>query len=96
MSERVYYVYILAGKSTVLYIGVTRDLVRRLVEHRAGKGSAFTAKYKVTQLVCYEVFGSPGAAIAREKQIKGWVRAKKLALIEAKNPGWRDLGEDFL
>jgi putative endonuclease len=95
VSERTYYIYILAGKLAVLYIGVARDLVIRLAQHRERKGSGFTAKYNVTRLVYYEVFGDPRAAIAREKQIKGWIRAKKLALIKGMNPGWRDLGEDF-
>jgi putative endonuclease len=95
VAGRTYYVYILAGESAVLYVGVTRDLAGRLTQHRARRGTAFTAKYNVTRLVYYEVFGTPRAAIAREKQIKGWVRAKKLSLIEKENPGWRDLSDDF-
>jgi putative endonuclease len=95
VKERAYYVYILAGKSAVLYTGVTRDLVWRIAQHRGGDVPGFTAKYNVKRLVYYEAFGSAGAAIAREKQIKGWVRAKKVALIESKNPGWRDLSDDF-
>jgi putative endonuclease len=62
----------------------------------ARKGAGFTAKYDVTHIVYYEIFGGPRAAIAREKQIKGWVRSKKIALIERMNPRWRDLSQDFL
>jgi putative endonuclease len=96
VSGGAYHVYILAGRSAVLYTGVTGSLALRVTQHRERKASGFTAKYNVTRLVYYELFGSPAAAIAREKQIKGWVRAKKVALIEARNPGWRDLSEDFL
>ncbi len=67
------------------------DFVNRLAKHRERKVPGFTARYNVTRLVYYEVFGSAGAAIAREKQLKGWTRAKKIALIESKNPQWRDL-----
>ena len=90
-----YHVYILAGRSGVLYTGVTGDLARRVIQHRERKVAGFAAKYNVTRPVYYELFGSPAAAIAREKQIKGWVRAKKVALIESKNPHWRDLSESF-
>jgi putative endonuclease len=95
MGERTFYVYILASESAVLYVGVTRDIVLRAVQHRARKESGFTAKYNITRLVYYEIFGDPRAAIAREKQIKGWLRKKKISLIERMNPSWRDLSEDF-
>jgi putative endonuclease len=95
MGERTFYVYILGGESAVLYVGVTRDIVRRMVQHRARKGPGFAAKYNVARLVYYEIFAGPRAAIAREKQIKGWVRKKKISLIERANPSWRDLSEDF-
>ncbi len=96
MEDRAYYLYILAGKSAVLYTGVTRDLVRRLAKHRERSVPGFTARYNVTRLVYYEIFGSAGAAIAREKQIKGWLRAKKIALIESKNPEWKDLTAELM
>jgi putative endonuclease len=90
------FVYILASKSGVLYTGVTNDLARRMVEHRLKMVEGFTKVYNVTSLVHYESFGDIRAAIAREKRIKGWLRIKKIALIESHNPAWRDLSEDFL
>jgi len=90
------YVYILASKSGVLYIGVTSDIEGRMLQHRQKAIEGFTKKYNVIRLVYYELFGEIRAAIAREKQIKGWLRAKKIALIESTNPAWRDLSEDFL
>jgi putative endonuclease len=89
---RTYFVYILASRSRVLYTGVTNDLVRRVAQHRAGLGSAFARRYSVNRLVHVETAGSALEAIRREKQIKGWTRRKKVALIEATNPGWEDLG----
>lgn len=90
-----YYVYVLASTSRVLYIGVTNDLSRRVWEHRNGAGSKFADKYHVNRLVHYEQFESAYNAISREKQIKGWLRRRKIELIEAANPGWRDLGDDW-
>ncbi|HKV06339.1 MAG TPA: GIY-YIG nuclease family protein [Candidatus Acidoferrales bacterium] len=87
------YVYILASKSGVLYIGVTNRLDRRLIQHLTKVNKGFAAKYHVTRLVYFERHGDIRAAIAREKQLKRWVRAKKIALIEAMNPSWRDLAE---
>jgi putative endonuclease len=87
-----YYVYILASRSRTLYVGMTSDLARRLHEHRTRHTSgAFTAQYEVRRLVYYEVAANPYAAIAREKQIKGSSREKKIELIETMNPGWEDL-----
>ena len=86
-----YWVYILASISRTLYTGVTNDLMRRVHEHRSGQGSKFTSQYRVTRLVHYEETNDVRAAIAREKQIKGWDRKKKVALIEAGNPKWDDL-----
>ncbi len=86
-----YYVYILASKSGVLYIGVTNDLMRRVFEHREKVIPGFTSKYNVVRVVYFESFGDIRDAIAREKQLKGWRREKKVALIEAANPTWRDL-----
>jgi len=90
-----YYVYIMTNRSGTLYVGVTNDLVRRLHEHREGKHPGFTARYKVNELVFYETTANVAAAIAREKEIKGWRRAKKLALIASLNPHWEDLSEGW-
>jgi putative endonuclease len=89
------YVYILASKSGVLYIGVTSRLTRRTIEHRQKLVEGFTKKYKVTRVVHWERFGDIRSAIAREKQLKGWLRSKKIALIESTNPEWIDLAEDY-
>jgi len=89
-----YYVYILANPARTLYTGVTNDLQRRIHEHRAGH-SEFTARYNITRLVHYEVTNSITTAIAREKEIKGWRRAKKIALIEQDNPLWNDLAAEW-
>lgn len=91
-----YYVYILTNKwNTVLYTGVTKDFSRRLYEHKHKIVESFTAKYNVHKLVYYEDTTDVKAAIEREKQIKGWVRAKKIALIETINPDWKDLSEEW-
>ena len=87
---RHYHVYILASKSRVLYIGVTNNLMRRVQSHRAGEVE-FSTKYLVHRLVYAESTEDAAAAIKREKQLKGWVRRKKVDLIEATNPEWRDL-----
>jgi putative endonuclease len=86
-----YYVYILSSHSRVLYIGVTNDLERRLYQHKSDKGSHFATHYNVKQLVHVEEYPSVLDAIAREKQLKGWVRRNKVALIETANPGSADL-----
>jgi len=89
-----YYVYIMTNKhNTVLYTGVTNDLTRRACEHRTGLGGRFTSKYRVTKLVYCEEFADPRSAIEREKQIKGGSRQKKVDLINAMNPEWKDLYE---
>jgi putative endonuclease len=88
---RQYYVYILASAADTLYIGVTNDLHRRIYEHQHKLVPGFTSKYNVTRLVYFEETPDPQAAIAREKQLKGWTRAKKRTLIEQTNPGWIDL-----
>jgi putative endonuclease len=85
------FVYILASKSGVLYTGVTCSLDSRIVQHRFKLVEGFTKKYNVSRLVHYERFADIRAAIAREKQIKGWLRKKKIALIESSNPTWKDL-----
>ena len=96
MSTREFFVYILASRSRTLYVGVTNHLRRRLTAHREGSASRFTKKYRVRQLVYFERYGFVGDALRREKQLKGWTRAKKIALIEAANPAWRDLAVDPL
>jgi len=88
-----YYVYIMTNNSRTLYTGVTDDLVRRVYEHRNKLIEGFTRKYNITRLVYYEITSDVRAAIQREKQIKGWLRKKKIALIEAANPEWKDLSE---
>jgi putative endonuclease len=87
---RTYHVYILASRSRRLYIGVTNNLIRRLGMHRDGQVHT-TARYRIVRLVYVETTDDVRAAIAREKQLKGWVRRKKLALISAANPTWDDL-----
>jgi putative endonuclease len=89
-------VYILTNKiNTVLYTGVTSNLVKRLSEHRTAGNKDFVFRYKAFKLVYFECGGDIMSAISREKQIKGGSRAKKIALINSINPEWRDLSEDF-
>jgi putative endonuclease len=90
-----YYVYIMTNRSDTLYTGVTNNLERRVCEHKQKMVDGFTQKYNVTTLVYYETTDDVRSAIAREKQIKGWLRSKKIALIESTNPEWRDLSEDW-
>jgi putative endonuclease len=85
----------MARASRVLYVGVTGHLARRVWEHKQKRVPGFTARYRVTELVYFEAFGDIRAAIAREKQIKGWLRARKITLIEAFNPRWKDLSADL-
>ena len=91
--EKTFHVYILASKTRVLYVGVTSDLTRRLYEHKQKLVPGFTSPYNVDRLVYVEPTGDALAAIAREKQIKGWLRSKKVALIERDNPQWLDLSK---
>lgn len=92
-----YWVYMLASRrSGTLYVGVTRDLVRRVWEHKEGVVDGFTRRYGVKSLVWFESTGSVEAAIGREKQLKNWKREWKIALIERENPQWRDLYPDLL
>ena len=92
---RRYYVYIMASKSRVLYVGITNDIVRRVWEHRNNVNPGFTSKYRIHRLVYFEMFKYVGNAIAREKRIKGWLREKKVALIRSANPTWEDLSEGW-
>jgi putative endonuclease len=88
-----YYVYVLASRSRNLYIGVTGDLDRRIFEHKNKLVRGFTSQYNIHRLVYYEVYGNVTSAIAREKELKGWRREKKIALVERENPTWDDLSE---
>lgn len=92
---RQYFVYIAASPSRTLYVVFTNDLERRMYEHKHKLVLGFTAKYGVTRLVHMETFANVDDAIAREKEIKGWCRGKKLALIESQNPKWRDLSHGW-
>jgi putative endonuclease len=90
-----YYVYILTNASKTLYVGVTNNLERRLYEHKHKLIDGFTKQYNLTKLVYYENTEDVRAAILREKQIKGWLRAKKIDLIRTINPGWVDLSDTW-
>ena len=90
-----YYVYIMSNVSRTLYVGVTNDLERRVYEHKHKLSTGFTSKYNLTLLVYFEATPDIRAAIAREKQIKGWLRAKKISLIESANPNWLDLSAEW-
>jgi putative endonuclease len=85
----------MASASGVLYVGVTNDLERRVLEHKTKSKTGFSSRYNTVKLVHFEAFGQVKNAIAREKEIKGWRREKKIALIERINREWRDLSEDF-
>ncbi len=89
-----YFVYIMTNKSRTLYTGVTGDIEGRVFQHKHKHGSIFTSKYKINILVYYESFSNILDAITREKQIKGWLRVKKIALIESMNPNCEDLSAD--
>ena len=85
----------MTNRSRTLYTGVTGNIVRRVYEHKHKLAPGFTANYKITRLVHFEEFTRARDAIAREKQIKGWLRAKKIALIEVNNPNWEDLNSQW-
>jgi putative endonuclease len=90
-----YYVYIMTNATRTLYTGVTNNLYRRVSEHKEKLVPGFTKRYKIDYLVYVENTNNVIAAITREKQIKGWTRAKKISLIESSNPEWRDLSLDW-
>ncbi len=95
-AEHHYYVYIMQSTSRqALYIGVTGNLQQRVFEHKSGKIEGFTSQYRAHRLVYFEQFHDIHGAIAREKQLKGWRRSKKEALIHAMNPHWSDLSEGW-
>ena len=90
-----YYVYIMSNKSRTLYIGMTGDLLQRVGQHKQKSIPGFTSKYNITQLVWFEEFNDVQQAIEGEKKLKGWLRTKKIALIEHTNPTWADLSESW-
>jgi len=91
-----YYVYILTNISRTLYVGVTNSLERRMYEHKHKLIAGFTRKYNLTMLIYFGATLDVRAALTREKQIKGWTRDKKIALIEEQNPMWQDLSKAWL
>ena len=96
MGYKQYYVYILTNRwHNVLYTGMTNSLQRRVWQHKTGAVPGFTKKYNCNLLVYYEIHDEVTQAIAREKQIKGWTRTKKNALVTANNPEWRDLAAEW-
>ncbi len=94
-SERRYYVYIMASRSLNLYTGITDNIYRRALEHKHSAIEGFTKRYNINRLVYYETFKHVGNAIAREKQVKAWTRAKRIALIKSLNPTWQDMAEGW-
>jgi putative endonuclease len=93
--QKTYFVYIMTNRSKTLYTGVTNALIRRVREHKLGIGSSFAAKYKLDRLAYFERSDDIRNAIEREKQIKGWLRIKKIALIVSVNPEWKDLSAEW-
>jgi putative endonuclease len=93
--ERQYFVYIMSSRSRNLYTGVTNNLIRRTAEHKFGTVPGPTSKHKTHRLVYAESFTDIRVAISRERQVKSWRRAKKIALIETMNPTWKDLAEGW-
>ena len=94
--ERQYYVYIMSSRSSTLYVGSAHDLMERVLEHKQQCVDGFTKRYLINRLVYYEACETLEASINREKQLKGWTRAKKAALIESINPEWKDLSLEFM
>jgi len=90
-----YFVYIMANRSKTIYTGVTNDLERRVSEHKQGQIKGFTSRYNIKKLVYFESGFDIYAALSREKEIKGWLRKKKTALIESINPQWKDLSDNW-
>ena len=93
--DKRYYVYIMASRSLNLYTGVTNSIYQRAIQHKSGDINGFTKKYNINRLVYCEIFEHIGNAIAREKQVKAWTRAKRFALIKSMNPTWQDLAESW-
>jgi putative endonuclease len=95
MSKGPYFTYIVASKNRTLYVGMTGDLLRRVFEHKLKLREGFTARYNCNRLAWFERFVDVSNAIQREKELKGWIRVKKTALIEASNPTWEDPSQDW-
>ena len=95
MKDHEYFAYIVCSRSGTLYIGMTNSIYRRALEHKRGEIEGFASKYQCDRLVYYESFDDVHKAIGRETQLKGWSRAKKIALIESKNPRWEDFAEKW-
>ena len=95
MHDRFYFTYIIASRSRTLYVGVTGDLHRRVFQHKQKAHIGFSAQYNCNRLVWFERFTEVSFAIQREKEIKGWTRARKIVLIELANPTWEDLSEQW-
>jgi putative endonuclease len=95
MKDHEYFAYIVCSRSGTLYIGVTNSIYRRALEHKRGEVEGFASKYQCDRLVYYESFDDVHKAIGREKNLKGWTRAKKIALIESGNPRCQDLAETW-
>ena len=95
MRDHHFFVYVMASKSRVIYVGMTNDLVVRVFQHKTGRDKGFTQRYKVHRLVYFEPYRYVTSAIEREKELKGWRREKRAALIESLNPTWEDLAADW-
>jgi putative endonuclease len=95
MKEHQYFVYIMCSNSGTLYIGMTNSIYRRALQHKRGEIEGFSSKYHCNRLVYYQSFDDVHKAIGREKQLKGWLRARKIALIESRNPRWQDYAEKW-
>ena len=95
MRDHEYFVYIMSSDSGTLYIGMTNSIYRRALQHKRGDIEGFASKYHCNRLVHYESFDDVHRAIGREKELKGWLRSKKIALIETRNPRWQDLAEKW-
>ena len=95
MDHKKYWTYIVASRTGTLYVGMTNNLYVRVMQHKGGEIEGFSSKYQCDRLVYWESFDDVLKAIDREKQLKGWRRAKKIVLIEFKNPRWEDLAEKW-
>jgi putative endonuclease len=95
VKEHQYFVYIMSSRTGTLYIGMTNSIYNRSLQHKRGEIEGFSSKYGCDRMVYYESFDDVHKAIGREKQLKGWIRTKKIALIESKNPRWEDLAEKW-
>jgi len=93
--EKLCYVYIMTNKSGTLYVGMTNNIKKRIYEHKKKLIPGFTKKYNISQLIYFETFDDIYSAIAREKTIKGWLRKKKIDLVNKINPDWKDLSTDW-